>query len=57
MLGQEVKTLVNNQKPAGFYNLTWDGKGHNNNTLPTGVYLLRMEAENFVKTMKMVFIQ
>jgi hypothetical protein len=49
VLGNEIKTLVNEEKPAGSYEIGFDGTG-----LPSGVYFYRLQAENFVETKKMV---
>lgn len=40
-IGQRIKTLVNQSKPAGFYEIQWDGFDENGNAVASGVYLLR----------------
>jgi flagellar hook assembly protein FlgD len=57
LLGQEVLTLVNEDKPAGFYKVSWDGKNHHGQMVASGVYLYRLESSDFVQTRKMVFLQ
>ena len=52
LLGREVVTLVNEEKPAGSYNITFDA-----NKLPSGVYYYRLASENFIETKKMVLIK
>lgn len=60
ILGQEVKTLVDNQvQPVGNYNLTFDAKD-----LPSGIYFYRLTASaigeggrNFVDVKKMMLIK
>jgi hypothetical protein len=42
--GQRVKTLVNEEKSAGYYRVAWDGQDNNNRRLASGVYFLRIEA-------------
>ncbi|NNJ52873.1 MAG: T9SS type A sorting domain-containing protein, partial [Ignavibacteriaceae bacterium] len=51
VLGNEIETLVNEEKPAGTYELTWYAEG-----LPSGVYFYRIQAGSFVETKKMVLI-
>ena len=45
LLGQEIATLVNENKPAGFYNMQWNGRNQYGNTVATGVYFYRIEAK------------
>jgi uncharacterized membrane protein len=52
ILGKEVVTLVNEEKPAGAYELTW-----NASNLPSGVYFYRIQAENFIETKKMLLLK
>jgi protocatechuate 3,4-dioxygenase beta subunit len=56
-LGQEVRTLVNNIQDAGVYNTVWDGKDNNGRQLTTGIYLVRLEAGDFVMTRKMAMVK
>ncbi|MEG8947935.1 T9SS type A sorting domain-containing protein [Rosettibacter firmus] len=54
VLGREVETLVNEVKPAGFYDVTFDASN-----LPSGIYFARIyvtsnEGKPFVQTIKMV---
>jgi hypothetical protein len=52
LLGQEVKTLVDDYMAAGMHQVTFHADG-----LPSGVYLYRMEAGSFVATKKLVLIR
>jgi len=56
-LGQEVRTLVNNVQEAGVYSAVWDGKDNNGRQLTTGIYLVRLEAGDFVMTRKMAMVK
>jgi hypothetical protein len=51
-LGQEVEKLINGYKEAGKYNVTW-----NANNLPSGLYVYRLETENFVVSKKMTLLK
>jgi photosystem II stability/assembly factor-like uncharacterized protein len=52
VLGNEVKTLVNEEKQTGTYEITWYVEG-----LPSGVYFYRLQAGDFVETKKMVLMK
>ena len=51
-LGQRVVELVNGEKAAGAYDVTFDASG-----LVSGVYLYRMEAGSIVQTKKLVVVK
>ncbi|TAK56124.1 MAG: T9SS type A sorting domain-containing protein [Bacteroidetes bacterium] len=52
ILGREIATLVNETKPAGSYNVTWDASG-----LPSGIYFYRMQAGSFIQNKKLLLIK
>jgi aminopeptidase N len=52
VLGNEVATLVNENKPAGSYEIEFGGTG-----LPSGVYFYRLQAGGFVETKKMILLR
>ncbi|MFA5051871.1 MAG: right-handed parallel beta-helix repeat-containing protein [Patescibacteria group bacterium] len=52
ILGQHVVTLVNTRQPAGYYHVTWDGR-----QASSGIYLYRVQADEFVQSMKMVLMK
>jgi hypothetical protein len=52
ILGNEIKTLVNDEKPAGNYELTF-----NATNFPSGVYFYRLQAGSFVETKKMILLK
>jgi hypothetical protein len=51
LVGQEIATLVNTNKPAGNYSLTFDLTEYG---LTSGVYFYKMTAGNFSETKKMI---
>ncbi|MCK6542408.1 T9SS type A sorting domain-containing protein [bacterium] len=57
MLGQEVRTLVNEHKPAGRFNVSWDGRNNAGQTVSTGVYIYRMQAGSVIQNRKMLFVK
>ena len=52
ILGDEIKTLVNEVKGVGTYELTWYA-----GNLPSGVYFYKIQAGSFVETKKMVLMK
>jgi len=54
MLGQKIKTLVDQTVIAGSYNVKWDGTDFNNHPVPSGVYFYRLETDAGVKERKMM---
>jgi len=52
ILGNEIATLVNEEKPAGRYEVEFDGTG-----LPSGIYFYRLQANDFVNTNKMILLK
>ena len=56
ILGRHVKTIMENElKPAGYYEINWDGKNKLDNSVASGIYLLNLNSENYSKTIKMVY--
>ncbi len=52
VLGKEVATLVNEEKPLGNYEVEFNGTG-----LPSGIYFYRLQAGKFVEAKKMILIK
>jgi hypothetical protein len=52
LLGREVAVLVNEQKPAGGYTVTFSGSG-----LAGGVYFYKMSAGEFTVVKKLVLLK
>jgi hypothetical protein len=52
ILGNEVATLVNEEKSVGTYELTWDAS-----SLSSGVYFYQLKAGAFVETKKMLLLK
>jgi len=57
LLGQGIRTLVDEQKAAGDYEAVWDGRDNNGRFVSSGVYVYRLEAGNFSDTKKLVLLQ
>jgi uncharacterized delta-60 repeat protein len=52
LLGEEVATLIAEQRSAGIHKLNWDARG-----LASGVYLYRLEAGEFVQVKKLILMR
>jgi flagellar hook assembly protein FlgD len=62
-LGREVATLLNEQRPAGYIQVVWNGMNNSGARVASGVYFYRIEAQPvgggqaFVELKKMVLIK
>ena len=52
VLGNEVSTLVNEYKPAGSYEVEFNG-----NNLASGIYFYQLKADNFLEAKKMMLLK
>jgi len=52
ILGREIATLVNKEKPAGSYEVEFDATN-----LPSGVYFYQLKTSNFIETKKMILMK
>jgi hypothetical protein len=57
LLGQTVRTLVNNQQAAGSYSITWDGRDNSGKTAASGLYFYRLQAGDFAESKKMIMLK
>ena len=51
LIGNEIATLVNGEKPTGEYEVEFNGSG-----LPSGIYYYQLKAGQFVETKKMILL-
>ena len=52
ILGNEIATLVNEEKPAGEYEVDFNANG-----LPSGIYFYKLITGNFVEAKKMILLK
>jgi hypothetical protein len=57
ILGQKVRTLVNEVKPAGYHTIEWNGKSDVGSIVPSGVYFMRMVSGSFTKVNKLLMLK
>ena len=52
ILGNEIATLVNEEKQSGIYKVNFDAKN-----LSSGIYYYQLRSDNYVKTKKMILVK
>ncbi|MDP1677921.1 MAG: T9SS type A sorting domain-containing protein [Bacteroidota bacterium] len=60
LLGREVATLVNEEQSAGWKEVVWNARQKNGGqatNVSSGIYIYRLQAENFVEIRKMMLIK
>jgi len=62
-LGQKIRTLVNKSLPAGLHQVYWDGNNEKNESVGSGLYLIKFIAiaensrSSYQKTQKILFLK
>ena len=57
VLGQKVRTLVNERMQPGRYKATWDARNDMGAPVASGIYIYRFEAGNFNSIQKMILLK
>jgi len=57
ILGQKIKTLINEIRPAGENETYWDGKDSNGSEVASGVYFYRVRSSALDQTRKMILMR
>ncbi len=57
LAGRKIKTLLNGSVKVGTHSVYWDGDNDFNGQVATGLYLIRMRCDNFVKTNRLCRIR
>jgi len=57
ILGQKVKTLVNEDMKAGYHKITWDGTNDYSVKVSSGMYIYIIKAGDFIARHKMVLLK
>jgi len=57
IVGQKVKTLVDEEMQPGRYVADWDSKDEQGNSVSSGIYFYRMEVDNFSDMKKMLLVK
>lgn len=57
LLGQQIKQVLNEDRPAGYHMVFWDGTDSRGLFVSTGIYLYRLRAGDYVETKKMLLLK
>ena len=57
IMGQEVRTLIDENKLPGYYEVIWDGKDNRENMVASGVYIYKIQMGEFKKIKKMLHLK
>jgi hypothetical protein len=57
VLGQKVKTVIDEVKPSGAYDFLWEAKDDDNRRVSSGTYFLILQKGGEVKRIKMVLLK
>jgi hypothetical protein len=57
VLGNEIATLVNEEKPAGSYEVEFSVGQNSILSLSSGIYFYRLQAGSFIESKKMILIK
>jgi len=57
LLGQKVRTLIDERKAPGYYKACWDGKDTSGEIVASGIYFYKIRAGEFTDIKKMVLLK
>jgi len=57
ILGQKVRTLVDEEKLPGNYRVIWDGKDNSGKEIGSGIYFYRLKTKDYTTAKKMVLLR
>ena len=57
VLGQKVRSLVNQKQEAGYQQVVWDGRNESRLRVSSGIYFYRLKAGTYVKSKKMMVLK
>lgn len=57
VLGEKVRTLLDQDQPAGFYQINWDGKNDNGKFVSSGLYLYKLKVNGFSEAKRMLLLK
>lgn len=57
LLGQKIRTLVDEVQPVGFYQAIWDGKDAGGEKVSSGIYFYRLSGEQGQLTRRMLLLR
>lgn len=57
ILGQRIRTLLNENMTPGYYEVPWNGLAENGRQVASGLYFVRMQTQNFHLTRKILLLR
>ncbi|MFQ6091925.1 MAG: thrombospondin type 3 repeat-containing protein, partial [bacterium] len=57
ILGQQIVTLVDEQKEVGTHTVNWEGRDRTGQRLSSGVYIYQLQAGNVIQTRRMTLLR
>ena len=57
ILGQKVRTLIDKDQAVGCHSVFWDSKNSGGKEVASGIYLYRLQTNDFVDTKKMILLK
>lgn len=57
ILGQEVRTLVDERQRAGYYKVGWDGRDDKGHEVASGIYLFQLKVRGYAKARKAILLR
>lgn len=57
IMGQKIKTLMNEEKSPGYYAINWDGKNDFGYSVNSGIYFIKFSSDKFSDIKKMTLLK
>jgi hypothetical protein len=57
IMGKQIRLLVRESKPAGYYKATWNGRDDQEKAAPSGIYFIRMQSGDFSRVRKVMLMK
>ena len=57
ILGKEITTLINENKPSGYQSTTWNSRNSLGEAVSAGIYFYQIQTKDFIKTRKLVLLK
>ena len=57
IIGEEVKTLINNSMLPGNHQISWDGTDNVNKKVASGIYIYTLKMDNAIESHKMILLK
>ncbi len=55
--GQQIASIMNEEKEAGYYSVSWNGKNKNGSSVTSGIYFYTIQAGSFSEVRKMLLLK